>query len=137
MVEWTRHRLYQAMYSVVVAERLVGSVGKGGFAGMAAIALDFALAVYAKLVGGIVLAANAGHGLFLLALCGEKRHTIYGSRAWVTPRFGLAPRPVDAGSGALIEGRYLPRWFNGDFHRVTCRSAFDPDSDAHCRFRLS
>jgi len=66
---------------------------------MAAVALDFALAVGSKLVGGIVLAADAGHGVFPLALSGEKRHTIYGSRAWVTPRFGLAPRPVDAEAG--------------------------------------
>ena len=37
-----------------------------------------------------------------LALSGEKSHTIYGSRAWVTPRFGFAPPPVTAGSGALM-----------------------------------
>src|ERR1035437_9177342 len=81
--------------------------------------------------------ADASNGLFLLALSGEKSHTIHGSRAWVTSRFGLTPRPVSAGSGALIERRCLSRWLNGDFHRMTCRSAFDPDGDAHCRFRLS
>jgi hypothetical protein len=84
-----------------------------------------------------VLAADAGHGLFSLALGGEKSHTIYGSRAWVTPRFGLAPRPVRAGSGALFEGRYLARWFDGYFYRVTCRSARDSNRYPHCRFRLS
>ena len=122
---------------VVSAERLFGRIGKSGFAGMAAVALDSALAVCAELIGCIVLAADAGHGLFSLALGGEKSHTIYGSRAWVTPRFGLAPRPVRAGSGALFEGRYLARWFDGYFYRVTCRSARDSNRYPHCRFRLS
>jgi len=121
---------------VVASQRLGGGVGKGGFARMAAVALDFALAVGSKLVGGIVLAADAGHGVFPLALSGEKRHTIYGSRAWVTPRFGLAPRPVDAGSGALIEGM-LSRWLNGYFYRLTVLRAADCDDDAHDGFVLS
>jgi hypothetical protein len=70
--------------------------------------VDLALAVCAELIGGVVLAADAGGGSLPLALCGEKRHNLYGSRAWVTPRFELAPRTVDAESGALIGGRYLP-----------------------------
>lgn len=79
-------------------------------------------------------AGMAGHGFSPLALSGEKSHTIYGSRAWVTPRFGLAPRPVRAGGGALFEGRYLSRWFDGYFYRVTGRSERDLNRDAHCGF---
>ena len=121
---------------VVASQRLGGGVGKGGFARVAAVALDFALSVGAKLVGGIVLAADAGHGVFPLALSGEKRHTIYGSRLWVTPQFGLAPRPVRAGSGALIEGM-LSRWLNGYFYRLTVLRAADCDDDAHDGVLLS
>jgi len=77
-----------------------------------------------------------GHGFSPLALCGEKRHTIRGSSALVTPRFGFAPPLVPASDGALrIKG--LGRWFNGDFYRVTFRSAFDSDGYPHCQFRLS
>jgi len=58
------------------------------------------VSMLSKTLAGL-LAGMAGHGLSPLALSGEKRHTIYGSRAWVTPRFGLALLPVDAGSGPL------------------------------------
>ncbi len=46
------------------------------------------------------------------------------------------PATVTPASGAKFR-RYLARRFNGDFHRMTCRSATNCDDDAHTGFRLS
>src|SRR6202035_4645741 len=79
---------------------------KGGFAGSAAPALDSALAKVPKTLAGCVVTAGAGHLISPLALSGETSQNALGSEAWVTPRFGLAPQPVQAGSGALIVKGY-------------------------------
>jgi len=46
------------------------------------------------------------------------------------------PATVTTASGAEFR-RFLARWFNGDFHRMTCRSATNCNGDAHTGFRLS
>jgi hypothetical protein len=122
---------------VVGSERLGRRVGKRGFAGIAAVALDSALAVCSKLVGCIVLAADAGHGAFPLNWGGESGTMRLGLECGLPRVLDLAPPPVRAGDGALFERRYLTRRLNGDFYRVTCRSARDSNGYPHCRFRLS
>jgi hypothetical protein len=76
-------------------------LGEGSFAGLAAPTLDAALTEVTEFLAALVLAFDAGHRVSPLAFCGETRHNELGSRAWVTPRFGLAPLPVSAGSGAF------------------------------------
>jgi hypothetical protein len=89
---------------VVRAERLGRvRVGERGMAGIAAPALNAALTEVPKLLTSLVLTFEAGHGISPLAFGGETSHNELGSRAWVTPRFGLAPPPVSAGSGALSQ----------------------------------
>ena len=60
-----------------------------------------ALAKVAETLAGRVVTTGAGHLISPLALCGETSQNICGSEAWVTPRFGLAPTPVQAEAGAL------------------------------------
>jgi hypothetical protein len=63
--------------------------GVGFVALIAAESLE-AVAVASKMLAR-GFAGMAGHGFSPLALSGEKSHTVYGSRAWVTPRFGFCP----------------------------------------------
>jgi hypothetical protein len=86
-----------------VASEFLVRFAKRGIAGLAAPALNAALTEVAELFAGLVLAFGAGHGVSPLAFCGETRHNELGSEAWVTPRFGLAPPPVSAGSGAFSQ----------------------------------
>src|SRR5207247_2447240 len=74
---------------------------ESGFASIAAPTLNPALAEVTKSLAGLVLASEAGHGFSPLAFCGEKPQNQFGSRSWLTPRFGLAPTPVSAEAGAL------------------------------------
>src|SRR5437899_2865176 len=74
---------------------------ESGFAGIAAPALNPPLTEITESLAGLVLASNAGHGFSPLAFCGEKPQNQFGSRSWLTPRFGLAPTPVSAEAGAL------------------------------------
>src|SRR6266705_1893544 len=74
---------------------------ESGFTGIAAPALNPALTEVTKSLAGLVLASEAGHGFSPLAFCGEKPQNQFGSRSWLTPRFGLAPTPVSAEAGAL------------------------------------
>src|SRR5438477_2756443 len=67
----------------------------------AAPALNAPLTEVSKSLAGLVLALEAGHWVSPLAFCRETSQNTFGSEAWVTPRFGLAPPPVSAGSGAL------------------------------------
>jgi hypothetical protein len=50
--------------------------------------------------------------------------------------FGLAPQPVQAGSGALIVSYVLGWWFDRDFHGVTGSGDAYVDSDSHRCFIL-
>ena len=108
---------------------------ESGSAGSAAPALDAALTEIPKSLADLVLASFAGHLISPLALGGETSQNTYGSEAWVTPRFGLAPPPVSAGSGALIKNYSLGWWFDRDIYGVT-GSDSDRDSD-HAGFILS
>ncbi len=82
-----------------------------------------------------MLTSEAGHGFSPLDFCAEKSHNKFGSGLWFTPRFGLAPQPVKAGSGALIVSYVLGWWFDRDFHGVT-GSECNLDSDNHAAFIL-
>jgi hypothetical protein len=86
---------------------------EGGIAGLAAPALDAALTEVPKSFTGLVLAFSAGHGFSPLAFCGESRQNILGSEERLTPRFGLAPQPVSAGSGAFSQ---LFNWWRRHRH---------------------
>jgi hypothetical protein len=86
-----------------IAGQLRVRFAESGMAGSAAPTLNAALTEVAELVAGLVLAFGAGHGVSPLALSGETSHNVLGSEAWVTPRFGLAPQPVSAGSGAFSQ----------------------------------
>lgn len=121
---------------VVPAERLGGSVGKGSFARVTAVALDLALAVGAKLVRGIVFAADAGH-VALPLNWGEESGTIGLGLECGLPRvLDLAPPPVSAGDGALLSNQ-LGRRFNGDYYRLTGHSERDLNYHSHRGFVLS
>jgi len=105
---------------------------KGRFAGIAAPTLNAALTEVPKPFAGLVLASEAGHVISPLAFCGETSQNTFGSEAWVTPRFGLAPQPVCAGSGALSVKGYPLGWNNGYFHRWTVSSETNHNHDFHC-----
>lgn len=102
-------------------------------AGFAAPALNAALTEVPKSLAGLVLASDAGHGFSPLAFEREKPDNHFGSGLWLTPRFGLAPQPVQAGSGALcVNGYGLSGWYNGNFHRGTLSSEANDNHDFHC-----
>ena len=92
---------------------------ESGFTGIAAPALNPALTEVTKSLAGLVLASEAGHGFSPLAFCGEKPQNQFGSRSWLTPRFGLAPTPVSAEAGALSCYLAANRW--GPLHRLSPR----------------
>lgn len=114
-----------------------GSVGIGerDTAGSAAVSLNFSLAVGSEFLTGLVLASDAGHGLFSACAEREKPYNEIGSGVRLTPRSGLAPQPVSAGSGALIVSYDLRWWFDRDFYGVT-GSECDLDADYHAGFIL-
>src|SRR5439155_19969430 len=86
----------------VVCAELRNRLAEGSFAGCAAPALNAALAEITEPPCGSVFASGAGHGFSPLAFCEEKPENQLWSRSWLTPRFGLAPTPVQAEAGALI-----------------------------------
>jgi len=96
--------------------------------------VEWALAEVPNRFTGLVLASDAGHGVSPLAFCGETSQTSFGSEAWVTPCFGLAPQPVCAGSGALIVKSYASRWDNGNIHRGALSCEPYLNGDGHCSF---
>jgi hypothetical protein len=112
--------------------QFVVGFAEGSFAGIAAPALDAALTKVSKSLAGLVFTSDTSHGVSPLAFCGETSQNTYGSEAWVNPRFGLAPQPVSAGSGALIVKGYPLGWDDGYFHRWTVSSEADCDDDFHC-----
>jgi hypothetical protein len=123
-----RRDVVSAKFAVRFAERRT--------TGLAAPALNFALANKAEPFAVIVLAFPAGHLISPLALSGETSHNRFSrSRAWVTPRFGLAPPPVEAGSGAHYVGGNL-RWYNGNIHRGALACEANLNRNGH-RFSLS
>jgi hypothetical protein len=64
-------------------------------------ALNVALAEGTSLNAGRVLASDTSHGLFSACVKRESRYNEFGSESRLTPRFGLAPQPVQAGYGAI------------------------------------
>src|SRR5437763_6573437 len=112
--------------------RLRLRLGKGATAGIAAPSLDATLTEVPESLAGLVLASEAGHGQSPLDFSAEKAHNELGSRSWLTPRFGLAPQPVQAGSGALNVSGCGLRWHNGNFHRRPLRSESNHNQDFHC-----
>jgi hypothetical protein len=110
--------------------------GKRCRAGIAAPALDSALAVGAEPLAGLVVTSDASHGISPLDFCAEKGHNELWSGLWLTPRFGLAPQPVSAGSGALSVRGYLGWWLDRDYHGLTV-SEVNCDCDRHADFILS
>jgi hypothetical protein len=105
---------------------------ESGFAGSAAPTLNPALTEVSEPLAGLVLASTAGHGQSPLDFCGESRHNLFGSGVRLTPRSGLAPQPVSAGSGALIVKVYPLGWTNGYFHRWPVGSEAYGYNDLHC-----
>src|SRR5438132_213777 len=101
------------------------------FAGIAAPALNPVLTEVPKSLASLTLASEAGHGLSPLAFCGEKPQNQFGSRSWLTPRFGLAPAKAATDAGALISD-YGLRWNNGYFHRWTVSSETNHNHNLHC-----
>lgn len=118
----------------VVGSELGFVLGKRNFAGRATIPLNVALSVAPELAGRVVT-AFAGHVISPLALSGETSHNKGSwSEAWSTPRFGLAPQPVDAGSGALSVTGYGLWWANGNIHHGAASSEHDLNCYGHCSF---
>src|SRR5205807_2863780 len=91
---------------------------ESGFTGIAAPPLNAAFTEVAELLAGLVLAFAAGHGVSPLAFCEETSQNIFGSEAWVTPRFGLAPPTVTAADGAHHQ---LANWWRHLPHLLSCR----------------
>lgn len=115
----------------VVGAQLRSRSGERCFTRLAAPALNAALAVVSELSARSVRAIDAGHDFSPLDCCAEKSHNELGSGSWLTPRFGLAPQPVSAGSGALIVKGYGLRWYNGNIHRGALSSESDLNRDGH------
>ena len=107
-------------------------LAESSFTGLAAPALDAALAETNELLTIIVLPLEASHGVSPLAFCGETSQNSIGPEAWVTPRFGLAPQPVSPGSGALTVKVYPLGWNDVHFHRWTVGTESYRNHDLHC-----
>jgi hypothetical protein len=120
-----------------VPRQFVVRFAESGIAGSTAPALDAPLTEVAELFAGLVLAANASHGVSPLDFLAEKRHNEFGSGSWLTPRFGLAPQPVQAGSGALNVSYGLGWWLDRDFHGLTGSAEADRNGNSHRCFILS
>ena len=120
---------------VVAIQRLYAGFYEGGFAESATVALDSLFTGVAKPLGLAVLTFDAVHVISPLALGGETSQN-RGSRseAWLTPRFGLAPQPVSAGSGALSVTGYELWWANGYIHHGAASSEDNLNCDRHCSF---
>ena len=118
----------------VVSSEFGFVLGKRNFAGSATEPLNVALSVVPGLADRMIT-AFAGHVISPLALSGEtSQNRSSWSEAWLTPRFGLAPQPVDAGSGALIVTGYGLWWANGNIHHGAASSEHDLNCDCHCSF---
>ncbi len=110
-------------------------IGESGRARSAAPTLDFSPPVGSELLAVLVLAFRAGHVRSPLDFCGGTRHNRFSrSRAWVTPRFGLAPTPAETEAGAhYVRVLVYPLgWINGYYHRGTVGSEADLNRDLHC-----
>jgi len=83
--------------------------GKRCRAGIAAPALDSALAVGTEPLAGLVITSDAGHGISPLDFCAGKRHNEFGSGLWLTPPFGLALPTAQTGDRAV--SCYLANWW--------------------------
>lgn len=101
-------------------------IGKGCRAVRTAVTLDSTLSVAPEFLNGGVLASGTGHGAFPLEFWREKPENKIGSGSWLTPRFGLAPQPVSAGSGA-----------HSQVIKSLWRFDFDSDCDSHVDFLRS
>lgn len=113
----------------VVVPELRFILGKGNFAGGAAVSLDSALAVVSELADGVI-AAFARHGLFPLAFSLRKAQNQFEGTEIGLPGFCLAPQPVSAGSGALtVSGLW---WFDADFQREPAASELESDTPHRC-----
>ena len=99
-------------------------------------ALDSTFAEGASLHADRVLASDTGHGLFSACVEREKPYNHFGSGLRLTPRFGLAPQPVRAGSGALSVSYVLGWWLDRDLYGLT-GSECNLDSQDHAAFILS
>jgi hypothetical protein len=84
-----------------IACKSVVRLRKTVFAGSAFPALNVAFTEGTSFHAGSVLASDAGHGSSPLDFCTELSHNEFGSRVRFAPCSGLAPQPVQAGSGAL------------------------------------
>ena len=105
--------------------------GKAGIARSAFPALNAFLTEVTELLAGLVLAFYARHGLFSACVLREKPYNRFGSGLRLTPRFGLAPQPVSAGSGADIVSYFLGWWLNRDNYGLTVSKAnLNPESHA-------
>ena len=103
---------------------------KSVLAGSAFPALDVAFTEGTSLHADRVLASYTGHGLFSACVLRRKPYNRFGSGLRLTPRFGLAPQPVSAGSGALNVKRALGWRFDRDNYGLTVSKA-NLDSEFH------
>src|SRR5438477_10687731 len=69
--------------------------------------LNAALTEVTESFAGLVLASGAGHMVSPLAFCGETSQNTFGSEAWVTPRFGLAPPTARTADGVFSQVLWL------------------------------
>jgi hypothetical protein len=123
-----RHRVAR-LFVVRFAERRI--------AGLAAPTLNAALTEVPKLFAVVVLAFPAGHLISPLALCGETSQNTLGSKAWVTPRFGLAPTTARTAAGALSQ--LLRLWWrsgHGLLPAFLKRSALESQGVSHSTPKL-
>jgi len=86
----------------VVSSQLRNRFAECRFAGSAAPALNAALTEVTESLADLVLASEPGHEGSPLAFCEETRQNRFSrSKAWVTPRFGLAPPTARTADGAI------------------------------------
>jgi len=70
-------------------------------------------------------------GFSPLGVLREKPYNRFGSGLRLTPRFGLAPQPVDAGSGAVSVSYVLGWGLNRNHYGLTVSKAnLNPESHA-------
>jgi len=108
-----RKRLNRFCGVSVMGSQFGSSFAERRVTGLAAPALNAAFSGVSEPLAAAMLASDAGHGLFSACVEREKPYNEFGSKVRLAPRFGLAPQPVSAGSGALTQ---LFNWWRGHCH---------------------
>jgi hypothetical protein len=113
---------------VVAIQRLDAGFYKGGLAEGATVTLYALFSDVAKPLGLAVLTFNAGHGLISACVLRKKPYNSIEVQSWASSAIGLAPQPVDAGSGALSVTGYGLWWLDTQIEGKPAANEFESDT---------